>query len=121
MAARERVRGGNAGEIPPRCPAFAEWAGGRPLTRELALAWREHLLTRCKAVTVNSILAAVNSFLRFDVRFSLRRSAEGQLILCQVNGQPHEIVMPCPSAVDAEVVIALEGGRLIMELSKDKK
>lgn len=85
--------------------SFAEWANGRPLTRELALA----------------MLAAVNSFLRFDVRFSLRRSAEGQLILCQVNGQPHEIVMPCPSAVDAEVVVAREGGRLIMELSKDKK
>lgn len=85
--------------------AFADWANGRPLTRELALA----------------MLAAVNSFLRFDVRFSLRRSAEGQCILCQVNGQPHEIVMPCPSAADAEVVIAREGGRLIMELSKDKK
>lgn len=100
--------------------AFAEWAGGRPLTRELALAWREHLLTRCKAVTVNSILAAVNSFLRFDVHFSLHRSAEGQLILCQVNGQPHEIVMPCPSAADAEVVIAREGGRLVMRLSGEK-
>lgn len=59
--------------------AFADWANGRPLTRELALA----------------MLAAVNSFLRFDVRFSLRRSAEGQLILCQVNGQPHEIVAAC--------------------------
>ena len=100
--------------------AFAEWAGGRPLTRELALAWREHLLTRCKAVTVNSMLAAVNSFLRFAGHFSLRRSAEGQRILCQVNGQPHEIVMPCPSAADAEVVIAREGGRLVMRLSGGK-
>lgn len=84
--------------------AFADWANGRPLTRELALA----------------MLAAVNSFLRFDVRFSLRRSAEGQLILCQVNGQPHEIVMPCPSAADAEVVIAREGRRLVMRLSGGK-
>ena len=84
--------------------AFADWANGRPLTRELALA----------------MLAAVNSFLRFDVHFSLRRSAEGQLILCQANGQPHEIVMPCPSAVDAEVVIARESGRLVMRLSGGK-
>ena len=66
------------------------------------------------------MLAAVNSFLRFDMRFSLRRSAEGQRILCQVNGQPHEIVMPCPSAVDAEVVIARESGRLVMRLSGGK-
>ena len=84
--------------------SFADWANGRPLTRELALA----------------MLAAVNSFLRFDVRFSLHRSAEGQLILCQVNGQPHEIVMPCPSAADAEVVIAREGRRLVMRLSGGK-
>ena len=66
------------------------------------------------------MLAAVNSFLRFDVRFSLRRSAEGQCILCQVNGQPHEIVMPCPSAVDTEVVVARESGRLVMRLSGGK-
>lgn len=84
--------------------AFADWAHGRPLTRELALA----------------MLAAVNSFLCFDVHFSLHRSAEGQLILCQVNGQPHEIVMPCPSAVDAEVVVAQESGRLVMRLSGGK-
>lgn len=63
----------------------------------------------------------MQSDVNFDGHFSLRRSAEGQLILCQVNGQPHEIVMPCPSAVDAEVVVAREGRRLIMELSKDKK
>ena len=100
--------------------AFADWANGRPLTRELALAWREHLLTRCKAVTVNSILTAVNSFLRFAGRFSLRRSAEGQRIAVCLNGQPHEIVMPCPSAVDAEVVVAREGGRLVMRLSGGK-
>ncbi len=84
--------------------AFADWANGRPLTRELALA----------------MLAAVNSFLRFDVHFSLRRSAEGQRIAVCLNGQPHEIVMPCPSAVDAEVVVAREGGRLVMRLSGEK-
>lgn len=84
--------------------AFADWANGRPLTRELALA----------------MLAAVNSFLRFDVHFSLRRSAEGQCIAVCLNGQPHEIVMPCPSAADAEVVIARESGRLVMRLSGGK-
>lgn len=57
----------------------------------------------------------------FNGRFSLRRSAKGQCIAVCLNGQPHEIVMPCPSAVDAEVVVARESGRLIMELSKDKK
>lgn len=100
--------------------SFAEWAGGRPLTRELALAWREHLLTRCKTVTVNSMLAAVNSFLRFAGRFSLFRSAEGQRIAVCLNGRPHEIVMPCPSAVDAEVVVARECGRMVMRLSGEK-
>ena len=84
--------------------SFADWANGRPLTRKLALA----------------ILAAVNSFLRFEVHFSLRRSAEGQRIAVCLNGQPHEIVMPCPSAVDAEVVVAREGGRLVMRLSGGK-
>ena len=66
----------------------------------------------------------LEGFMQNDVnfagRFSLRRSAEGQLILCQVNGQPHEIVMPCPSAADAEVVVAREGGRLVMRLSGGK-
>ena len=84
--------------------SFAEWANGRPLTRELALA----------------MLAAVNSFLRFAGHFSLRHSDEGQRILCQVNGRPHEIVMPCPSAVDAEVVVAQEGERLVMRPSGEK-
>lgn len=84
--------------------SFADWANGRPLTRELALA----------------MLAAVNSFLRFDVHFSLRRSAEGQRIAVCLNGQSHEIVMPCPSAADAEVVVARESGRLVMRLSGGK-
>lgn len=63
----------------------------------------------------------MQSDVNFDGHFSLRHSDEGQRILCQVNGRPHEIVMPCPSAVDAEVVVAREGERLIMELSQDKK
>lgn len=62
--------------------AFAVWAGGRSLTQELALAWREHLPTRCKAISVNSMLAAVNSFLRFAGRDELRRSAKETAYCC---------------------------------------
>lgn len=52
----------------------------------------------------------------FDGRFSLRRSEEGQRILCQTQGHPHEIVMSCPSPVDAEVAVVREDGRLVMRL-----
>ena len=46
--------------------AFAAWLDGRPVTRELAAAWKEHLLaTGHVPGTVNSMLAALNSFLRF--------------------------------------------------------
>lgn len=45
---------------------FAAWLDGRPLTRELAAEWKEHLLaTGHVPGTVNSMLAALNSFLRF--------------------------------------------------------
>ena len=46
--------------------AFAAWLGGRPVTQELATEWKEHLLaTGHIPGTVNSMLAALNSFLRF--------------------------------------------------------
>ena len=46
--------------------AFAAWLDGRTLTRETAAGWREDLLRRGRApVTVNSMLSAVNRFLRF--------------------------------------------------------
>ena len=62
----------------------------------------------------------MQSDVNFDGHFSLRRSAEGQRIAVCLNGQPHEIVMPCPSAADAEVVVARDGGRLVMRLSGGK-
>ena len=46
--------------------AFSAWLGGRPVTREGAAAWKEHLLETGHApVTVNSMLAAINGLFRF--------------------------------------------------------
>lgn len=52
--------------------AFTAWLDGRPVTKELAAAWKEHLLaTGHSPSTVNSMLAALNSLFRFlgwDIR-----------------------------------------------------
>ena len=41
--------------------AFANWLGDRPASKEMAVAWREQLLTDgYRPVTVNSMLAALN-------------------------------------------------------------
>ena len=46
--------------------SFAMWLNGREVTKELAAAWKEHLLAEHYApVTVNAMLAAINSFFRF--------------------------------------------------------
>ena len=46
--------------------AFARWLGGRAVTKETAAGWKAHLLNHGYAPrTVNSMLAAVNSFFRF--------------------------------------------------------
>lgn len=46
--------------------AFARWLGGRSVSKESAAGWKAHLLNHGYAPrTVNSILAAVNSFFRF--------------------------------------------------------
>lgn len=46
--------------------ALAAWLDGRPVTKELAAAWKDHLLSgRYAPVTINSMLAAVNTFFRF--------------------------------------------------------
>lgn len=45
--------------------AFALWLSGKSVTRERVLAWREQLLAQYKPVTINSMLAAVNSFFGF--------------------------------------------------------
>ena len=52
--------------------AFTAWLGGRTVTKELAAAWKEHLLaTGHSPGTVNSMLAALNGLFRFldwDIR-----------------------------------------------------
>ena len=46
--------------------AFARWLGGRPVRKENSTGWKAHLLNRGYAPrTINSMLAAVNSFFRF--------------------------------------------------------
>ena len=45
--------------------AFARWLGGRPVSKENSTGWKAHLLNRGYAPrTINSMLAAVNSFFR---------------------------------------------------------
>lgn len=46
--------------------AFSRWLGGRPVSKENSTGWKAHLLNRGYAPrTINSMLAAVNSFFRF--------------------------------------------------------
>ena len=52
--------------------AFAAWRGERQLTKELAAEWKEHLLRDHAPVTINSMLSALNSFLRFAGREDCR-------------------------------------------------
>ena len=49
--------------------AFAHWLGRRKLTKEAAVAWKEHLIEAGYApVTINSMLSAVNGFFAFIER-----------------------------------------------------
>ena len=43
---------------------FAQWLGDQPLTHQVALQYKNELLTRFAASSVNSMLAALNSFFR---------------------------------------------------------
>lgn len=53
--------------------AFAAWLDGRTLNRENAAGWRDHLLRSGYApVTINSMLSAVNRFLKFSGREDCR-------------------------------------------------
>ena len=46
--------------------AFALWLDGEAVTKEAAVAWKEHLLGKgYNPATINSMLAAVNQFFRF--------------------------------------------------------
>ena len=51
---------------------FARWLGSQPLTHQAALQYKNDLLTRFAASSVNSILAALNSFFRFIRREDCR-------------------------------------------------
>ena len=53
--------------------AFVAWLDGRTLNRENAAGWRDHLLRSGYApVTINSMLSAVNRFLKFSGREDCR-------------------------------------------------
>ena len=53
--------------------AFAVWLEEKPLDKEAAVAWKEHLLASGYApATINSMLVALNRFFRFQRRDELR-------------------------------------------------
>ena len=53
--------------------AFATWLAEKPLDKEAAVAWKEHLLASGYAPsTINSMLVALNRFFRFQRRDELR-------------------------------------------------
>lgn len=45
--------------------AFIQWLGGRPVSKEEAIAYKKYLTGRYAAASVNSVLAGVNGFLHF--------------------------------------------------------
>ena len=45
--------------------AFAAWAGGQPVTKELATAWKEHLVANYRPGTVNTMVVSLNRFFAF--------------------------------------------------------
>lgn len=46
---------------------FAAWLDGRPVAKETAAGWKEHLVSESYApVTVNSMLSSVNTLFRFE-------------------------------------------------------
>ena len=45
--------------------AFATWAGEWPVTKDLAAAWKEHLVAQYRPGTVNTMLVSLNRFFGF--------------------------------------------------------
>ena len=45
--------------------AFAAWAGGQAVTKDLATQWKEHLISQYRPGTVNTMLASLNRFFAF--------------------------------------------------------
>ena len=65
LRAEERSPG-TVGKYLRDVSAFACWLGSAPVTKELAAAWKEHLLSQGYApVTINSMLAAINGLFHF--------------------------------------------------------
>ena len=63
---REERSPGTVGNYLRHARTFAAWLNGRPVTRERAAEWKEHLLSKgCAPVTVNAMLAALNGLFRF--------------------------------------------------------
>lgn len=57
---------------------------------------------------------------KFDGKFLLGKSLEGQQISYQIQGQYYEVNMPCPSAIDAQVAVICNDGNLVMKLVESK-
>ena len=63
---REQERAGNTiRKYRHDLTALYQWMDGRPFTKILLMEWKEYLCKIYAAASVNSMLAAVNSFLRF--------------------------------------------------------
>lgn len=45
--------------------AFAAWAGGQAVTKDLATQWKEHLISKYRPGTVNTMLVSLNRFFAF--------------------------------------------------------
>ena len=45
--------------------AFAAWAGGQAVTKDLATQWKEHLISQYRPGTVNTMLVSLNRFFGF--------------------------------------------------------
>ena len=45
--------------------AFAAWAGGQAVTKDLATQWKEHLISQYRPGTVNTMLVSLNRFFAF--------------------------------------------------------
>ncbi len=65
MLVKEERSRGTVGKYLRDVKGFFCWLDGREVTKEVVVAWKEWLLSSRKAVTVNSMLAAVNGLLEF--------------------------------------------------------
>ncbi|MDR1328815.1 MAG: integrase, partial [Oscillospiraceae bacterium] len=55
--------------------AFAGFTGGGPITRDVAVAWKQTITSRYSAAGANGMIAAVNSFLSYLGLGSLKISS----------------------------------------------